>query len=114
MSEKQKTAEDIVNRIVKNIDAKSAVLAKWGKSWQMYFTDINVGYVLKMGMDGKVEKIDKADKKGVAAVTMIFDTPDTLVKMMNKQLNNMAAMSTGKCKVEGPIPELMKISAAMS
>jgi putative sterol carrier protein len=113
MSEKQKMAEEIVNRIIKNVDSKPGILAKWGKAWQMYFTDINVGYVLKMGMDGKVEKVDKANKKSAAAVTMIFDTPDTLVKMMDKKLDNMTAMSTGKCKVEGPIPELMKISTAM-
>ncbi len=113
MSEKEKMAEELLNRSVNNVNSKPGVLKGWGKTFHLFFDDIKVGYLVKVGMDGKVEKVTKVNKKSVAATTSVYDTPATLKALMDGKMDPMEAIAEGKVKAEGTIPEMTKVSVAM-
>lgn len=106
-------AEELLNKSVNNVNSKPGVLKGWGKTFQLFFADIKVGYLVKVGMDGKVEKVEKVNKKSAAAVTSVYDTPATLNALFEGKLDPMEAIAQGLVKPEGTIPEMTRVSVAM-
>ncbi len=110
---KEKLAEDVINTITKTINDNYEVMENWGKAFQMVFNDINVGYWIKVAIDGHVEKVEKGSESALktkeAVVTMHFDTAGTLKGLLEKTISAQTAMSQGQLKVDGPISELIKL-----
>jgi putative sterol carrier protein len=105
---KQKLAEELANRMAERINQYAEVMSGWGKAFQLIFTDADVGYWFKVGMDGKLEKLEKAIKSDQAVVTLSWDT-ETFKGILDKELNAQSAYVGGKIKVDGPTMELLKL-----
>jgi putative sterol carrier protein len=110
--DREKLGEDLIKELTKRINDNADLIAGWGKAFQIVFTDINVGYWIKVSMDGTVEKVEKAIKKEEAVAT-ISQATETLKGMFDGKISGMEAMSTGLVKVEGPMDALIKLAPAI-
>ncbi len=113
MVDKNKQAEDIINTVVKKINDSAELNAGWGKTLQVWFTDINAGYCINVAMDGHVGSVDKVAEKKQTAVT--FNLPvQTFVDIVNKTISSKAAMNNGVLKVDGAVTDLIKVGMFFS
>ncbi len=109
MSEnKEKLAEDLVKEMTKRINENAEMLENWGKTFQLVFSDINVGYLFTITMKGEVGKVEKAIRKEDAIVTLTQST-DTLKDIFDGKLTPIAAAQMGKVTIDGPLMELAKL-----
>lgn len=108
---KEKQAEELIQTITKRIDANAEKMKDWGQAFQIVFKDINVGYLIKVSMDGTVEKVEKEIERKDAVAT-ITTTTDTLQKILDGATSPMSAMMKGQIQVDGSIGTLMKLGAA--
>jgi len=108
---KQKQAEELVKTIVEKINANSEKIKDWNQTFQIVFKDINVGYLIKISMNGKVEKVEKeiAQKESVATIT---SETDTLQNILDGVISPLSAMFNGQLQIEGSIDTLFKLGAA--
>jgi len=113
MAEKQKTAEELIKTIVTKLNEIADVNEGWGKAVQFSFSDINVGYYLKLAMNGTVEKCDKKPASEMrvedAEGTVILDV-DTLKGILDKTVDPMEALGKGLLRIEGKMDALMKLA----
>ncbi len=110
---KQKLAEELINRLIEKINYNAILFEGWGKAFQIMFTDINVGYWIKVAMDGNVEKTENAIKKNEAVAT-IYWTTDTMRDVFDKKIGPMEAMNTGAIRIDGALTELLKLNPILS
>ncbi len=113
MSEKEKKAEEVANEFSAKLAKQTEKLKGWGKAVQIDFTDVGVSYWYKFGMDGKVEKREKADKRKEAE-GVIKATTDIFRDLMNNKINPMTAIMKGTIKVEGSANAIMKVGKTLS
>jgi putative sterol carrier protein len=93
-------AEELMKTITKRIEDNSEKVKNWNNSVQFLFTDADP-YWMKV-TDGKVEKMEKSNRKHDAIVTLIC-TVEVLQKIVDGKLGAVMALVTRKIKVEGSI-----------
>jgi putative sterol carrier protein len=108
---KETQAEELIKTIIGRINANAEKMKDWGKTFQIVFKDINVGYLIKVSANGTVEKVEKELKKKEAVATIITTT-DTLQKILDGATSPVSAMMNGQVQIEGSIGTLMKLGAA--
>ena len=110
---KERQAEELIKTMRKRIDANAEKMKDWGKSFRIVFKDINVGYWIKVSIDGSVEKVEKEieRKESVATITT---TTETLQNIFDGVTSPISAMLNGQVQVEGSIDTLMKLGAAFA
>ena len=114
MVDKDKQAEELMNEVVKRINESAEAMEGWGKAFQMFFTDINTGYWVKVAMDGHVEKFEKGMKDRKESAAVISIDVDTFGGILNKTTGAQEAMNKGKIKIDGGLAELIKLNLIFS
>jgi putative sterol carrier protein len=113
MVDKNKQALDIVNVVVGKINSCAELNEGWGKTLQLWFTDMNVGYCINVAMEGNVKNVEKVSAKQKKEVT--FSMPvQTFVDIVNKVTSSKEAMNSGKLEVDGAVPDLIKVGQFFS
>ena len=107
---KERQAEELVKTIIKRIDANAEKMKDWGKAFRIVFRDINVGYWIKVSVNGTVEKVEKELEKKESVAT-ITTTTDILQNIFDGVTSPTSAMLNGQVQIEGSINNLMKLGA---
>lgn len=94
-------AEQTIKNVLDRINAKTAVISDYTKVIQFYFTDVNVGYRIKI-VNGKVESVDKSATKQEAAVTVSCKV-EILQGILDNKIGATKALLTRKVIVDGPV-----------
>ena len=83
---------------------------KWNKNMGFEFTDIDktVYFNIESGVPGDI--IEGVPEK--MNIKIITDT-DSWVKIMNGEIGGMKAYTSGKLKVKGKMPDLLKLQKLM-
>jgi putative sterol carrier protein len=110
---KERQAEELIKTMIKRIDANAEKMKDWGKAFRIVFKDINVGYWIKVSIDGSVEKVEKEQEKKESVAT-ITTTTDTLQNIFDGVTSPISAMLNCQVQVEGSIDTLMKLGAAFA
>ena len=107
---KERQAEELIKTMIKRIDANAEKMKDWGKAFRIVFKDINVGYWIKVSIDGSVEKVEKEleRKESVATITT---TTETLQNIFDGVTSPISAMMNRQLQIEGSINTLMKLGA---
>ena len=101
LTESKKTsAQETIDCLVKKVNAKTEHIKDYNKAIQFIFTDAEP-YWIKI-TEGKVEKVEKVNRKKDAAVT-VTSSVETLQKILDGKINSVQALITRKVKVDGPI-----------
>lgn len=108
---KEKQAERLVKTIVEKINANSEKIKDWNQAFRIVFKDINVGYLIKVSMDGKVEKTEKDIEKEDSVATITTET-NTLQNILDGVISPISAIFNGQIQIEGSIDTLFKLGAA--
>jgi putative sterol carrier protein len=108
---KEKQAEELIKTIVEKINANSEKIKDWNQAFRIVFKDINVGYLIKVSMDGKVEKTEKDIEKKDSVVTIATEI-NTLQDILGGVISPMSAIFNGQLHIEGSIDTLFKLGAA--
>jgi putative sterol carrier protein len=103
-------ADGLVKTIINRIDANAEKTKDWGKAFRIVFSDINVGYWIKVSMNGTVEEVKK-ETENRESVATITTTTDTLQNIFDGVTPPMSAMLNGQVQIEGSINTLMKLGA---
>jgi putative sterol carrier protein len=110
---KEKQAEELIKTMIKRIDANAEKMKDWGKAFRIVFKDINVGYWIKVSIDGSVEKVEKEIERKEVVATMTTTT-DTLQNIFDGVTSPISAMLNDQMQIEGSIDTLMKLGAAFA
>jgi len=108
--DKTMQAEEVIKNIIKRINSNSKKGKDWNNAIQFVFTDSDP-YWVKIS-DGKVEKVEKANKKQDAVVTLTCSV-DILQKILDNELGTVMALVTRKVKVDGSILAIRKLRQAV-
>jgi putative sterol carrier protein len=100
----------MMQQIVQRIDSNSGKIKAWNNAVQFMFTDAEP-YWLKIA-NGRVEKIEKANRKQDAVVTLICSV-DTLQQILDNKLGAVRALVTRKVKVDGSILAIRELRQAI-
>ena len=114
MSQEER-ADKIIQNFNERLSKMTNALKGQGKSVNIGFMDADYGYNIKFSMEGKVEKIDKVGEallKKKGAVATLNATTDTWENVMDGSLTAMAALTSGRVKLEGSLDAVMKLAAA--
>lgn len=103
-------ASKMMQEIVNRIDGNSSKIQGWNNAIQFIFTDAD-SYWVKI-RDGKVEKMEKANRKHDAVVTLICPV-DTLQQILDNKLGAVRALVTRKVKVDGSILAIRELRQAI-
>jgi putative sterol carrier protein len=106
MSQKTVQASQTISTITRKIDEKSEVIKDWNKAIQFVFTDAEP-YWIKIA-NGKVEKVEKANRKQDAVVTVTCSV-DTLQQIVDNKLGSVRALVTRKVKVDGSLNAIREL-----
>ncbi len=117
MSEdKEKIAEDSVNELISRLKKNTESLKDWGKAFRIGFEDIDMGWWIKIAMDGTVEKVEKGPWKKIRAkeaVSSLVTTADTLSGVLSGEIDGQSAAASGAVKIEGSYDGIIKIAPAL-
>jgi hypothetical protein len=117
MSEdKEKMAEDCIQILTGRINKNSDKIKGWGKAIRIGFMDLDMGYWIKLSMDGTVEKVEKGPWKKInakEAVTSLITTVEVLSGSLDGSIDSRSAAVSGQIKVEGSYDGLIKLSPAL-
>jgi hypothetical protein len=108
-------AEATIKAFLAKLDSISDKMKNWGKSIKIVFIESDWAYWIKIGMDGKVEKVEKgssAKMKSKEAVATLNTTTDTLDGVMDGSLDVKGAIGGGSIKIEGSREGLFIIAPA--
>ena len=92
--------EETIKSLVKKINSNSDKIKGYTNAIQFVLTDADP-YWIKIS-DGKIEKVEKANKKNEAVVTVTC-TSSVLQKILDKELGSVMALVTRKVSVDGSI-----------
>jgi putative sterol carrier protein len=106
MSQKTVQANSTIKTITRKIDEKSDSIKDWNKNIQFIFTDAEP-YWIKI-TNGKVEKVERANHKEEAVVTVTC-TVDTLQQIVDNKLGSVRALVTRKVKVDGSLGAIREL-----
>jgi putative sterol carrier protein len=115
LTEREKTADDLIKSIAARINKKPERTKGWGKAIKIFFTDTKTAYWTKLSMEGTVEEMEKGsldqlqDKVAVATLEM---TTETLQGILNGSISPVETFLRGKVKVQGSIDALLKLASA--
>ena len=108
-----KIAEDIIKTMEKRLNEAKAKNANWGKTINIIFPDIEIGYALKFAMDGSIEKIKKKPASEIKvegdAVTSAIGNVQDLKDVIDGKYSPMDAGMAGMFKVEGDFAALNRL-----
>ena len=93
-------SEAIINLLVNKTNSKTQYIKDYTRAIQFVFTDGDP-YWVKI-TEGRVEKVEKVNRKQDAAVTVTC-TSETLRKILEGMMNSIQALLTRKVKIDGPI-----------
>ncbi len=113
----EKNAEDIIQDLSKRINSKSDMVKGWGEAFRVVFVDADIGYWIKVSMDGTIEKIEKGSPKVVKAkkaVASLVTTTETMAGVLDKSIDGGGAIRSGAIKIEGSYDALIKIAPAIA
>jgi len=117
MSEDQeKVAEDCIQILTDRIKKNSDKIKGWGKAIRIGFMELDIGYWIKLSMDGTVEKVEKGPWKKIKAmeaVTSLITTTEVLEGSLNKTIDARSAAASGQIKIEGSYDGLIRLSPAL-
>ena len=108
---KENQAEELIKIMISRIDANAEKIKDWNKAFRIVFKDINVGYWIKVSMNGTVEKVEKTLEKKESVAT-ITTTTETLQNIFDEVTSPISAMLNDQIQIEGSIDTLMKLGAA--
>jgi putative sterol carrier protein len=106
----KKIAEDMMKEIMKKLNTSKESNKDWGKTINIVFSDIDVGYSVKYAMDGSVEC--KKETVDDAIVNMNVAVED-LKKVLEGEMSGMDAYNNGLFQVEGDLMSLQKLMPAL-
>jgi putative sterol carrier protein len=101
MQSSQVDAEATIKNVVDRINSKTAEINDYTKIIQFYFTDVNIGYRIKI-VKGKVENVQSAPVKQDAAVTVSCKA-EVLQNILDNKMGATKALLTRKVIVDGPV-----------
>ena len=113
----QAKADSLVKTLTDKINAKSDAAKGFGEAIILNFTDAPEAYWIKLAMDGKVEKVEKApnmdlQKKGAKAT--LTTTTNIIDDVLSGKRSNQASILGGQIQISGSISALMKIAPAFA
>jgi len=110
-------AEDIIQDLNKRFKNNSDKVKGWGKAFRIMFIDIDIGYWIKLSMEGPIEKVEKGSPKVIGAkeaVASLVTTTETMAGVLDKSIDGNGAIRSGAIKVEGSYDALIKIAPALA
>jgi hypothetical protein len=112
----EQKAEDCIQTLVERIKKNSDKIKGWGKAIRIGFMDLDIGYWIKLSMEGTVEKVEKGPWKKInakEAVTSLITTVDVLAGSLDGSIDGRSAAASGQIKVEGSYDGLIKLAPAL-
>lgn len=100
-------AEQTIKNVTDRITAKTASIADYSKAIQFDFTDAGVVYWIKI-TNGRVEKVEKSNKRQEAAVTVACKV-QTLQDILDNKLGATKALIMRKVAIDGPIMAIREL-----
>jgi putative sterol carrier protein len=105
----KKMADDIMKTMTKKLNEGKDRNKDWGKTINIVFSDIEVGYSLKYAMDGSVECKKETAEDAEATVN---SSVDDMKKTLDGEINSGDAYRNGLWQVEGDVMSLWKLAPA--
>jgi putative sterol carrier protein len=104
-------ADDMMKEIVKKLNTGKEANKDWGKTINIVFSDIEVGYSLKYAMDGSVEcKKETVDDDAIATLNVaVGDLKDVL----EGNISGMDAYMNGLFQIDGDMMSTHKLMPAL-
>ena len=106
MAQKTQQARQTINTVTSKINASSNAIKDWNRSIQFIFTDAEP-YWIKI-VNGKVEAVEKANRKNEAIATVTCSV-DTLQAIVDNKLGSVRALVTRKVKVDGSLGAIREL-----
>ena len=109
----EKIAEEYVNKIVQNIKDSQEVFEGWNKAMQIIFTDLKIGYWIKIDKTGAIEKLEKGIKDQKESDLVLNVDVNTFKGVLDKTISPTSALGSGKLSLsKGSMAEAVKLSTA--
>jgi hypothetical protein len=104
----KKIADDMMKEI--GIGLNERARKDWGKTINIIFSDIDVGYAIKFAMDGSVEIAKGIVEGGILTANVMVPV---LKDVMDGNLNALELFNGDVCEVEGDVWSLNMLMPAL-
>ena len=102
-----------MNKLVQNINDAGEALEGFDKTIQFIFDDITVGFWVKIGKAGGIEKLEKLIKnEKESEIILNFSDPETLWGIFEKDINPPSVLGSRMKITKGNLSDLMTLNAA--
>ncbi len=111
----QEKADEQIERLKAKINAAASQIKGFDNAFVYNCTDAPEAYLISIGKDGSVEKIEKGPaedlkEKGIATIS---STIDDFKAQLDGQLAPIAGIQAGVIRVDGSMDVLMKLAPAL-